>query len=349
MGSQAQGQYPGSLWMPHRQFWAGRGGHNARYIIIHGTATPGISTAQGIGRLFQSRAGKTSGPDDGGTHYIVGKDGTVVQGVKEQDSAWGNGVITAGHDDWWGTRGNPNLETISIEHVKVSAQNSDALTLAQMQAAFGLIEYLCNKWNIPKRWADSGGGITGHFSIDPINRRFCPGLYPWDELFQALTATSGSPGMPATATRSFVLNQDGMSPLPVLSATTGTSSTSSTTADSTSVASGPTSIISNAGTNAHQALQELPGFIGIAVALDQAEQFTSPASINGPGDIIAWIGENLFAALVRLLIMAAGLFLVASLLVSLARANDWFGDAGGDVIPLAFQGIHPTKPQGGAQ
>jgi N-acetyl-anhydromuramyl-L-alanine amidase AmpD len=103
--------------------------------------------------------------------------------VREAGSAWGNGIVTAGHDPWWGTRGNPNLETISIEHVKTGVRNQDALTPAQTVASFCLIAYLCAKYAIPRRRAAAVGGITGHASIDPVQRAFCPGTYPWEQLF----------------------------------------------------------------------------------------------------------------------------------------------------------------------
>jgi len=36
------------------------------------------------------------------------------------------------------------------------------------------------------RLADASGGITGHFSTDPVNRSRCPGAYPWDQLWAFL-------------------------------------------------------------------------------------------------------------------------------------------------------------------
>ncbi|MBO0791094.1 MAG: hypothetical protein J2P36_09105, partial [Ktedonobacteraceae bacterium] len=46
--------------------------------------------------------------------------------------------------------------------------------------------HICARWGIPARKADAHGGITGHYSIDPVNRARCPGPYPWDELFAFL-------------------------------------------------------------------------------------------------------------------------------------------------------------------
>ena len=167
-----------------------------RWIILHGTA--GFQTAQQVADYFLSNDPPSS------THYVVGRDGAVVQCVRESQAAWGNGGITgpAGassftrntgqHDAWWDSTPihNPNPYTFSIEHVKPSTDNSDLLTAAQQAASFALIKHLCEAHNIPKRAADSNGGITGHFSMDPVNRAFCPGPYPWGPLWAFLAGGS---------------------------------------------------------------------------------------------------------------------------------------------------------------
>ncbi|HLZ64373.1 MAG TPA: peptidoglycan recognition family protein [Ktedonosporobacter sp.] len=191
--------------MPSPNFWAGRFGAKPRYIILHGTA--GGTSAQNIAKWFENPSSQVS------AHYIIGQDGTVVCCVKEEDTAWGNGPIsgpsgTSGdrihHDAWWDASPalsgypNPNLITISIEHVKPHDDNSDPLTPAQQAASFGLINDICDKWGIPKRKADALGGITGHFSMDPANRSDCPGNYDWDSLWRDLGANPGpiSAGVP---------------------------------------------------------------------------------------------------------------------------------------------------------
>ena len=162
--------------IPSPNYFPGRSGHTPRWIIIHGTA--GFSSAQEVGKYFQ-RA-------DVSTHYVIGRDGFLVRCVSEQDSAWANGGVTEGHDPWWSRSLNPNLVTLSIEHVKPHKDNSDQLTERQKVTSFKLVRRLCNRYQIPKRQADAHGGITGHFSMDPVNRSFCPGPYPWDELFAFL-------------------------------------------------------------------------------------------------------------------------------------------------------------------
>ena len=161
------------LWIPSNNYFPQRDGYRPRWIIIHGTA--GFPSAEAVGYYFQQA--------DVATHYIIGRDGTIVQTVKEDHGAWGNGGISAGHDPWWTPTINPNNVTISIEHVKPSKDNSDELTEIQKHTSFLLIGRICQRHNIPKHQADESGGITGHFSMDPVNRDFCPGPYPWEELF----------------------------------------------------------------------------------------------------------------------------------------------------------------------
>ncbi|MBA2394216.1 MAG: N-acetylmuramoyl-L-alanine amidase [Ktedonobacteraceae bacterium] len=167
-----------ALWIPSNNYFRGRSGHTPTWIIIHGTA--GFTSTEEVGYYFQQA--------DVATHYIIGQDGTLVCCVDEDDGAWGNGGVTKGHDPWWSRTLNPNLLTISIEHVKPSRDNSDELTAIQKQASFTLIQHICARYNISGRRADAQGGITGHYSMDPVHRSFCPGPYPWDELFTFLNS-----------------------------------------------------------------------------------------------------------------------------------------------------------------
>lgn len=159
-------------------YWQGRNGHAPKWIIVHGTA--GGSSAQGIAAMFATKERAAC------THYVIGQDGTIICCCDETNAAWGNGVVSAGCDVWWVGIDNPNYWTISIEHVKPSTDNSDPLTAAQQAASFALISRICARWGIPRRKADSNGGITGHFSIDPVNRARCPGLYDFDALWKYL-------------------------------------------------------------------------------------------------------------------------------------------------------------------
>ena len=174
----------GAVWIPSPNYFANRNGYTPKWIIVHGTA--GFSSARDVGTYFQTA--------DVSANYVVGQDGTIVQCVAEKDGAWGNGVISSGHDSWWTSDINPNWVTISIEHVKPHTDNSDTITAAQKAASFRLISHICDRHRIPRRRADGSGGITGHYSIDPVNRSRCPGPYPWDELISYLGSGGSSSG-----------------------------------------------------------------------------------------------------------------------------------------------------------
>jgi len=178
-----QGQNePGAIWMPSPNRVEGRGGNTVKWLILHGTA--GGASAEDIGHYFQNPASEVS------THYVVGQDGSVVQCVNEADTAWGNGRVEAGADSWWGTP-NPNQVTISIEHVKSLTDNSNEITAAQKTASWRLISnILARNPGIRPYFANSNGGLTGHFSMSPGSRDRCPGPFPWEDLFTHLNGQS---------------------------------------------------------------------------------------------------------------------------------------------------------------
>lgn len=174
--------------------FAGRFGYTPKFLILHGTA--GGNSAQGIANYFATAASQVS------SHYVVDQAGNVVQCVAESDGAWANGVISGPpgiggdgvhHDAWWDSVApNPNYVTISIEHCKAHDDNSDQLTDAQKSASFALVLDICERNGIPMRAADSSGGITGHYSMDPVNRSRCPGAYPWNALYDYLANNGGT-------------------------------------------------------------------------------------------------------------------------------------------------------------
>jgi hypothetical protein len=168
--------------MPSPNHFDGRDGQTPRFIICHGTA--GFTTAQQTAQYFADPDSQVS------SNYVIGKDGTIVQCVADEDGSWANGILEAGHDPWWSESINPNYQTISIEHLKFATDNSDVLTSEQQTASFALIDMLCTKWNIPRQLATAQGGITGHYSISPQSRARCPGPYPWDALISYLQGGS---------------------------------------------------------------------------------------------------------------------------------------------------------------
>jgi hypothetical protein len=180
-------EYPGALdfLVDEQRVFIGQNSHEA--IVVHKTASPG-QDAQAVGRFFQTNSAEHS------THFVVGRDGTIVQCVLLKDGAGGDCCADAGHDPFWDPMiakyGNLNLCTISIEFVDDSDQNATPLTGAQQEAGFKLIQWLMRRYNIPQ------SHIKGHSSIAPVRKPLCPNVFPWVALW-AFLAPEPPPAPPA--------------------------------------------------------------------------------------------------------------------------------------------------------
>jgi hypothetical protein len=170
-----------------------RQGYKPTHLVLHGTA--GGERAEDIAtNIFQNPAYAAS------THFVIGKDGHIVQGVPCSLAAWSNGFIASPRIPW-NPNINPNLYCISIEHCKNQKNaagqydNSDPLTSLQQTSSFRLVKAICEEYGIPKRRADVHGGICEHADFDTVNRSHCPGPYPYDGLWPYLNGDS-SMGVP---------------------------------------------------------------------------------------------------------------------------------------------------------
>jgi hypothetical protein len=156
-------------------------------IILHKTACNAECTALDVARFFQN---DTTGHRS--AHFIVGRDGSVVQCVLLKDGAGANCCLQTGFDPYWTQQGftlnadstttpNANIRTISIEHEDWSVDNSQAMTPQQIQASFTLVNWLVQRYQLPT------SHIQGHNSMRPIDRARCPGpTYPMQQLLQHL-------------------------------------------------------------------------------------------------------------------------------------------------------------------
>lgn len=162
---------------PSPNFWAG---FDARdFIVIHATAS-GDSATEFVPD-FSANTQKS-------THYAIAMDGTIVQYVDENNSAWGNccasGNSTFRQDYNW------NKSTVSIENEKHSTDNSTALTPQQYQSLLVLVRDIAARWKIPLVHGQQGvRGIIYHHDIDPVNKPLCPGNFPYDTFFQDLAGS----------------------------------------------------------------------------------------------------------------------------------------------------------------
>jgi N-acetyl-anhydromuramyl-L-alanine amidase AmpD len=187
-------------------YWAGRQGHTIIAIVNHEMQ----GTMEGTRQAFQD-------PSHGASaHYGVGKDGAVVQYIKDEDTAWANGPIrnpnTAAMPwlaDAQRNGSNPNRMTITIEwegsHTgswhKVDFNGESYTTLdpatiqkwwapteEQYQAGLALIRDLCARHNIPTDRAHIGR----HSDVDNVTKWFCPGQgFPLQRVLDDLNGQTG--------------------------------------------------------------------------------------------------------------------------------------------------------------
>jgi N-acetylmuramoyl-L-alanine amidase len=123
-----------------------RGNTKITAIVVHYTTTDNIESPIGHFKTGRPRVS---------AHYIIGKDGRIVQMVKDEDRAWHCGSF--------------NSDSIGIEHV---AKLGDKLTPKQEASSVALIKYLMKKHGIAKN------RILGH-GWTPGNNTDCPGdLWP---------------------------------------------------------------------------------------------------------------------------------------------------------------------------
>ncbi len=157
-----------------KNFWPGRGQYKPVAIVehmMHGT----IETTR---KYFNGEMGdyKVS------AHYGVARDGRVWQFVREEDTAWANGIVNRPDpglvwvQEALAKNTNLNAITLSIEY---EGKSGESLTEAQYEAALALHQRLIERWNIP---ADELH-IVGQLHLDSVDRAENPGsAFPWQRL-----------------------------------------------------------------------------------------------------------------------------------------------------------------------
>ncbi len=132
-------------WIPSPHFNERSDPDNITTIVVHATAN---STLIGVISWFQNPTAYVS------AHYVIGKDGKIVQMVKDGDRAW-----HAGKSEW---RGVPNVNDygLGIELVNLN-DGQDPYPEAQYQSLVKLCQALVHKYGIPTE------DIVGHYQISP--------------------------------------------------------------------------------------------------------------------------------------------------------------------------------------
>ncbi len=153
-------------------------------IVLHKTACGNPCTATDVANFFHNDI-----VEHKSVHFIVGRDGSVIQIVQLKDGAGGNCCLEIGHEAYWtpfeAKYGNLNRCTISIEHEDWTTDNSQAMTSEQVKASFALVLWLVRKYKL------FSSQIKGHNSLDPISRSRCPGpTYPMDALVKGMSVNN---------------------------------------------------------------------------------------------------------------------------------------------------------------
>jgi LysM repeat protein len=161
---------PSIQWVGSPNFNRRRRSDDITAIVIHSTAN---SNLQRVVEWFNNPNAQVS------AHYTIGKDGKIVQHVKDSDRAW-----HAGQSVWRG-RNSVNDYGLGIELVNLN-DGRDPYPEAQHRANVALCAYLCHQYNIEV------DDIMGHVDIClPPGRKSDPRGYDLNRLRREVAAILG--------------------------------------------------------------------------------------------------------------------------------------------------------------
>jgi N-acetylmuramoyl-L-alanine amidase len=100
-------------------------------------------------------------------HYLIGRDGEIVQLVDEKDRAWHAGV------SWWG--GNTDLNSSSIG-IELDNDGFEPFADAQIDALLLLLADVMSRHHIP------GANVVGHADVTPGRKVDPSAWFPWRRL-----------------------------------------------------------------------------------------------------------------------------------------------------------------------
>lgn len=166
--------------------WAGRKGLPIEYICLH-VAEGGKG---GVKSWFENPASEAS------SHYLVNKDGSIWQFVKEGDTAWTNGRMNKPNladpliKKYQDKGINPNNCGVTIE---TEGYHYEDLTPPQLAATAWLCADITRRHKLP----NDGSRLFGHNEFDSVDRAHCPSLsrHEWAVI---VAAVQGAPVATAT-------------------------------------------------------------------------------------------------------------------------------------------------------
>lgn len=163
---------------------SGPRGHKARAVVWHVAE----GSRAGVRSWFHNKASEAS------THYLVCKNGDIVQFVDENVTPWANGTINKPRlsnpvvADIVNSKINPNRLTISIETEGYTGEYRSADSPLG-RSLVALTRDIMQRHGIPI----DDDHILGHNELDSVNRPNCPGNLDWDGLLAAVKGGSAEP------------------------------------------------------------------------------------------------------------------------------------------------------------
>lgn len=148
------GQGRGAAWQPSPNFDQRR----PNFVILHQTSNDNVARALATLTDPERRVS---------AHYLIGRDGAVMQLVDESARAWHAG------ESWWGGSTDLNSASIGIE---LDNTGDEAFAEPQIAALLTLLDELRQRYRIP------AANYLAHGDVAPT-RKVDPGrLFPWQRL-----------------------------------------------------------------------------------------------------------------------------------------------------------------------
>lgn len=146
-------------------------------VCLHGTAGPLQASLDVLTRARPDRPEQAVS-----SHYVIDTNGDIYRLLKfwKNQRSFANGVVKLPDKNigWLiaavAAGVNPNLLTISIEHVASSAQMIGHASMpdAQFNSSVSLVTQLLKDCRLPI----SGQTVIGHRQVNSIDKAYCPGV-----------------------------------------------------------------------------------------------------------------------------------------------------------------------------
>lgn len=166
-------------------------GNPIKAICLHGTAGPLQASLDILTRARPDRPELAVS-----SHYLIDINGDIYRLLKwwKNQRSFANGIVKLPDKNiGWLIAAvaagiNPNLITISIEHVASSTQmkNHSSMTDAQFNSSIALVTQLLKDCKLPI----SNQTIIGHNQINSIDKVYCPGVIDIPAYIEVLTLRS---------------------------------------------------------------------------------------------------------------------------------------------------------------